>query len=273
MSNLVYYVCVGIKEGEVADDYHVDMCRLSIKSLRKYGDYAGEIMLLTDRPDDFTVDYTVDLSPHRAASIYDVGRLKMEARTWIDVRRYDSILYLDNDVISTGDIQPILDLPEDTIAISEEYPVNMLNSNIPFLTNEEKQKSDGMLRINTGIMCYDSSIFLDTTEKIYNYLEHCLRNYEYTGVEQKPVNAMVVRREIPYQPIPHAWVEMPLATRNIGPPLSMQQTRLLHFAGTVKHIEKEIEGGYENGQLGHMKRVMDLIERNDRETIKKEYSK
>lgn len=273
MSHIIYFVCAGVQEGEVSDQYHVDMCNLCIDSLREYGNYDGEIMVITDRPESFNVDYTVDLPPDRVRSIYDIGRLKMEARTWIDTRRYDSILYLDNDILATGDIHPVLDLPDGTVCISEEYPVNMMNTNIPFLTNEEIEESEGMVRVNTGVICFDSTVFLDVTERIRNYLENCINSFNYKGVEQKPVNAMVLREELPYQPIPHAWVEFPLATRNIGPPLALQQTKLLHFAGTVKHEYKETDHGYEHGQLGHMKRVVELMDNGDRDQIRKEYSK
>lgn len=264
MPHLTYFVCGGITEGETSEDIHVDMCKMAIDSLYRFGEYTGEVMVITDREEDFdNVDYTVGLSPDWIKSINDIGRLKFLARQWMDPSRYDSIMYLDNDMLIMNDIQPVLGLPDEAIVISEEFPINMLNTNIPFLTDEEKKMAEGMVRINTGVFCIDSNIYLETVRKMLDYLNYCLENYEYRGVEQKPTNAMVVREELPYEPIPHDWVEFPLAAKAVGPPpVFSDVTKVLHFAGNANYAEKQHKA---------MKDTIPMIENRDYRSMRKIY--
>lgn len=265
MTNLIYFVCAGIESGEVAEQVHVDMCDMAMKSLREFSGYEDDIMVITDRPNDFPqTDFVIGLSDDWVESINDIGRLKFYAKQWVNVGMYDSMMYLDNDVLVMNDIQPILDMPDETIVISEEYPLNMLNSNIPFLTEKEKKESEGMLRINTGVFCIDSKIYLQVCYDILKYLNHCLDTYDYVGVEQKPVNAMVVKGDLPYEPIPHGWTEFPLASKAVGPqPVFSDETKVLHFAGNANYADKQFKA---------MEETWPLIEDRDYREMRKIYA-
>lgn len=274
MSNLVYFICTGIGEDSIAGDMHVDMCHLCMHSLRTMGGYDGEIMVITDREDEFSgmenVDYTVGLSSDWVKSLDDIGFLRFGARQWIDTRRYDSIMFLDNDILAINDVNPILDLPENNIVISEEYGINNMFfsygkfENIPFLEDDEKEEALNRPRINTGIFCMDSEVFLDYTERIEQFVRHCSKNYRYKGVEQHPINAMVLRGEVKYQPIPHGWVEFPIAAMNGGSgAVITDATKLIHYVGGIESSEK----------ITHMRTVFDLAMDRELDKIRRIYSR
>lgn len=268
MTNLIYLICLGIGEGETAPDVHVDMCQMCIDSIRDQGEYDGEIALVCDRDEFDRVDFVINLDASWVIdSLNDIGLLRFKVLEPLDIDRYDSIMFLDNDVLALDDINPIFDLPDRNIVISEEYPISQMYvstgswNNMPFLEDEYVKDAKNNPRINTGIFCMDSDIYLDYCEKIFEYTKECIAFYDYNGVEQLPVNAMIIRGELDYQPVPHSWVEFPIASKNVGPSMVTRYTKLMHYVGNIPAQEKR----------NRMEEDKRLIENNNLEDLERRY--
>ena len=125
--NLVYYT-VG------SDVKYVDMLKYSIESLRTFGKYAGDILIISDdvcirrvkqRFRDCKILHIENPSIHCEASIN-----KLRINKYVDIKKYSKIIFLDLDILIQNDINVIFKHIEDKFIFSNEY----------FLGRDDSQK-------------------------------------------------------------------------------------------------------------------------------------
>lgn len=232
MNTLLYLVSIDWGDEENSDVFEA-MTNVCIRTIRNAGQYDGDIILITDKPylydDNNLIDYTV--TPVKECQTYgDVMLHKFMMSQLINENNYDSILYLDTDIVAINDINPLFKLPNDNILFAEEFPINFI-TNIDFLTEEEREEAKGIPRINAGTFVCDGNVYHDYMER----MEYTVRDHIKQGLDpadQLPITAMILRDKLEYDNIPHGWVEFPLAAKTVGPPpVITKDTKLLHFIG------------------------------------------
>lgn len=109
---LVYYCSFGREEG-------FECLNISIKSLRFYGKYCGDIKIITDRTVkilkekyDHIIDDNVHILPYKAIDHIDFMSARFDSPLYEEIDNYQPILYLDTDIIISS---PIDDLFYDII--------------------------------------------------------------------------------------------------------------------------------------------------------------
>lgn len=116
--NLIYYTVGG-------DIKHVDMLKYSIQSLRLFGKYKGDILIISDNIcldkvkeyfPDCKILHIKNESKHCEASINKLRIYKYE-----DISKYDKIIFLDLDILVQNDIADIFDSIQDKFIFSNEY--------------------------------------------------------------------------------------------------------------------------------------------------------
>jgi hypothetical protein len=125
--NLVYYT-VG------SDIRYVDMLKYSIESLRTFGKYKDDILIISDdvcirkvkqRFRDYKILHIQNPSIHCESSIN-----KLRINSYIDIKNYNKIIFLDLDILIQNEIDIIFGYIEDKFIFSNEH----------FPTKEHPQK-------------------------------------------------------------------------------------------------------------------------------------
>lgn len=267
MSKLLYYVCVSKNNGEKSAHPYTTMCNLSIETVRKLGNFSGDIKVITDAPDDIEGADIIEMSVDSITSRSAVDVLRHQARKYFDISKYDSVFYLDNDTIAINDINPIFELPDREIVFAEEFPYNEIATHSPLLNYEDIKDYPHHPRINTGTFCIDAtdtSVFNNIEKTIESRVDFCTQTYNYVGENQQPITSLIMKGKIPYNNIPHGWVEFPFAARHVGPSLVLSdKTKIFHMAGGSVEPKQ---------QLQHMKLCYSFAEENKLRELEEKYS-
>lgn len=218
-----------------------DMTKLCIKSIRDLGKYNDDILIFTDSStdyDDLDVDI-VNFSP-QPNNIFNVVIMKARAREYFDSNKYDSIMYMDTDIIAINNINKIFEYSTNQICFGEEFPYNLivpvdeaLRPHNPVLTKEESNQLKGVPRINSGLFVCDQSIYDEYMQIFENYMLEYQHIKSETGErDQNYITTAIIREDINYQHLPHGWIEFPtVSSKNGPPPIINNKTKFLHFPG------------------------------------------
>lgn len=187
--NLIH-ICVSYNKN------YIDLLRLLLLSIKKYTPLEGIHIAITACNDlqSLTMELLKELNIP-CMNVYPAVNKAIEYRTGHDARlldaasqkmllleqignSYDKILYLDTDILMTGDLSPVFDiklnnklytLPEGCIQLQKAGPWGGM-----FFRNHRSHL--GKPGINTGIMLYNNcteirDLFNQTMHHIYKYLK------------------------------------------------------------------------------------------------------
>ncbi len=227
MRALVYLVCVG-------DPAYGEMARLCIDSLRAAGRFTGDVVVLTDgmfQGGAGAEAVRVGAAGNALAS----RRLKLGAWRHLDASAYDRILFLDCDIVAVGDVAPLFAFEPAAVCAGDEYPFNRMRSASVggALRWWERLLHRRAWGVNAGAICFPASAFRSSLERWEREMERCLPRMGRL-IDQPPLNALIVRRRLPFVPYPRGWIELPPLYEGLGrgrrftlPPV----TKLLHLCG------------------------------------------
>jgi len=233
MRTLVYLACF-------RDPVYVEATRLCIASLRGAGRYDGEIAVLSDGSfPEGTEGVTVHRLPE-TKDAFGIRSSKLGAARVLDATRYDRILWIDSDVIAIDDVAPLFSFVRKGLAAGDERPFNTLRveSVGGCLTRWERLRHRFRWGINAGVFCVEASLLGKYLDLWQAEVERC-RARLHRWVDQPPLNAMIVRKQIEFTPYPPGWIELPLLYEFLGRGLKFRrqpQTKLLHYCG---HPDKQ----------------------------------
>lgn len=262
MTNLIYLVSLNWEESEDNVIYN-QMTSFCIETLREAGNYTDDIILFTyDTDYDWNEDVIIKTPDEQCNSFGEVMLYKMKARNYFNPSDYDTIMYLDTDIIAINDVNPLFNLSDNNIVFAEEFPINFItNIDFPYLTEKELKDAEDMPRINAGTFIINSDIY----DKYMEKMEAWVKDHNESGLDpadQLPITTMILRGELNYDNIPHGWIEFPLATKTVGPPpVINEDTKLLHFLGHKYDIDSRI---------AHMEKAYD--HKNDYDLLNDYYS-
>jgi hypothetical protein len=228
MRKLVYLACF-------SDPVYAEAARLCITSLRGSGRYRGDIAVLTD---GVFPEGTPGVTVHRLPATRDafgIRNAKLGAARILDATRYDRILWLDSDVIAIADVAPLFSFLHRGLSAGDERPFNTLRavSVGGCLSRWERLRHRFRWGINAGVFCVEASLFgryLDLWRaEIARY-----RASLHRWIDQPPLNALIVRRQVEFTPYPPGWIEHPLLYELMGKGRKFTlrpETKLLHYCG------------------------------------------
>ncbi len=232
---LIYLAAVGIDDPRFAT-----MARWCVESLRRWGRFDGDIEILTDAASAVLLG---DLDRQAHVLIVDDGLLwesthgrkrserfqmaRLNVHRAIDLAAYDTVMYLDVDILAIRDIRPLFEDVTEFRYAREFQPMSGPGSN-DSLTDAELEEARWRRAINSG------TFIAPATE-----LEHCLavwrteldRSPAGAAYDQPALNAVILRGQFPSAPLASMSVGFPLMANfpeHVG-----DHTVLLHYAGNT----------------------------------------
>ena len=232
---LIYLVAVGIDDPRFAT-----MAGWCVESLRQWGRFDGDIRILTDAESAVLLG---DLERQAHVVVVDDGLLwdsthgrnrserfqmaRLNVHHAIDLSAYDTVMYLDVDILAIGDIRPLFEHVTEFRYAREFQPMSGPGYNAN-LTDEELEQARWRRAINSG------TFVAPATE-----LEHCLavwraeldRSPSGAAYDQPALNAVILRNEFPSAPLAAMSVGFPLMAN--FPDHFGDHTIVLHYAGNT----------------------------------------
>lgn len=90
---------------------YLDLLSLSIESLRKFGNYTGDILVIADTVTCDAVkelkEVTAVMQVDKAVESYQAALNKLKIYKYQDISKYTKILYLDMDILVQHEVQPM----------------------------------------------------------------------------------------------------------------------------------------------------------------------
>ena len=249
MTKLTYFVCVGPENGESAKTYHTDMCNLCLDSINNFTEYDDKLLVLSDSPDEITGKCDIiEVSQEEITTTQEVVLLRHKLREYIKPETFESILYLDNDILALDDITAIHDYTldcEERITFAEEFPYNTFKTNTHLVSKRKRVEYEHRPRVNTGTFCIDTR---NTNKyiKLESIMEKFIREYStknvYQGINQLPVQICIMNNKLTYSSIPHQWVEFPIPAlaRDEGI-INLDTVKFIHFSSGAMSVESQFE--------------------------------
>lgn len=233
--HLIYLVAVSID-----DPRFTTMARSCVESLRRWGQFDGEIAVLTDEQ---SATMLGDLSPDAEVVVVDDRLLwdpthdrrrserfqmaRLNVHRAIDLTRYETVMYVDADILAIRDVRPLLEDVTEFRYAREFQPMSGPGYNAS-LTDEELETARWRRAINSGTYVAPASALADCLDVWRDELDRSPAGAAY---DQPALNAVILRNRFP---------SAPLAAMSIGFPLMASfpehysdHTILLHYAGNT----------------------------------------
>lgn len=235
------------------DVKYLDLLSLSIESLRKYGNYTGDILVIADSATQEAVktlkDVTSIMPVAKVVKGYQASINKLKIYNYPAIHNYTKILYLDMDILIQQDIQPMFDKIE-KISVGVEAPL-MCNSPWygSYLLNKNQTarcRKNKIRGINAGTIGFDIA-YLNHIQNIENSLVNDPRIHQYA--EQASVNRYLLSHSNIYDTRFNPNIFIPA---NIDGYLLNKDKTVLHFCGGIGNYDKKI-----NQMREYYKRIID----------------
>ena len=213
------------------------MTELCVQSLRDPGRFSGPIVVFTDNGYRPAEPHVRVISIPQRRDHFERLSFKPNAAEYLDVERYDKILFLDVDIVAIGDVNPLFDYADGSIRGMEESPWTRMDgpSCGATLTEEERRLARDRWGINTGLLCTPCGRFREYMRLWQNEIRRGREKVENHFVDQPPFNALVFRKELPFRPYPRELIDMPPMYTWFGGQFELDpETRLLHVCWTEK---------------------------------------
>lgn len=246
--NLIYLVAVG-----AADARFYKCIQWCAHSLREWGKFTGDIIILTDNASpelisgvkDYAKVLEIDINalfdPEHQRSDHDKFQVtRLFVYQWIDLSAYKTVMYMDADILAVQDVNPLFNGVNE-FRYSREFQPMSAPMFSDLLTDEELLEAKWHRAINSGVYVAPAS-----------YLPECLRLWKELldvnpGVhcyDQTALNAAIFRKIFRAKPLSAFSVGYPaLAYFNEH---FRPQTQLLHYCGNRRKKFARMQRHYES---------------------------
>lgn len=231
--HLVFLVAIG-----VVDQRFVASVGWCVESLRGAGCFDGDIAIITDPASERLLASAVPTASllvgdperlwnpeHNRIPIQRFQMARLSAPELIDLEAYDTVMYLDVDILAIGDVRPLFDGVEEFRYAREFAPMSG-PAYSGTLTDDEMADARFRRGINSGTFVVPAAQVCDVFEHWRTGLN---RSPDQLCYDQPILNALVLRRQIDAAPMPPHAVAFPLLA-NFGAHVS-GDTVLLHYCG------------------------------------------
>lgn len=232
-TNLIYLVAVGID-----DQRFVTMAKWCVESLRRWGRFDGDIAILTDKASAAILG---DLGMQAEVVVvdevllweegHDRGRserfqmARLNVAMVIDLSRYETVMYLDVDILAVKDVRPLFEAVTEFRFAREFVPMSGPGYNAN-LTDDELEQARWRRAINSGTYVAPAEQLADCLKIWSAELDRVPAGNAY---DQPALNAVILRNQ---------FSSAPLAAMSVGFPVMANfvdhysdSTILLHYAG------------------------------------------
>ena len=269
MTKLAYVVCVGAEDGKSANKYHTDMCNLCLDSIHTFTDYGGELLVLTDSPEQINNNCNIiEISKDEITSTQDAVVLRHKLRNYINADEFESILYLDNDILALGDITEIHDYTlncDETITFAEEFPYNTFKTDTHLISRQQRREYENRPRVNAGTFCIDTrntSRYIQLEAMMEEFITDYSNNNVYHGINQMPIQICIMNNRLAYESIPHQWIDFPIpALGQEKGIVNLDRLKLIHFSSGSMSLQSQFE---------YMKTAHDVLRNGNRELLEEQ---
>lgn len=200
------------------------LAQMLVQSIRVFG-YDGDIVVLTDANcviNGARVENIIDgvreqwisnklsdraLLRNRCGSDrYDYIAARMYIDKFIDVSPYTNFMFLDTDVIATGDIRPIFDLSQDGVLCVARHGLKLWTGCFEFsqfLSEDDRKFAKSHSKSNAGMLCFSSQIassFLSMWRELWEkYMYSDFKCYrKYSLLDETIMNFMFAKRDFKF---------------------------------------------------------------------------
>jgi hypothetical protein len=172
---------------------------LAVRSLRRFGQFSGDIVVFTDRlfalPDD--VEQLV-LAPHEL----ERSALKCRAGSKLDLESYQRVLYLDADILVRSSLDGILARCRDRVVCTDDMGLTTRMDFFSRCFSEADLASLGDLPgVNAGFFCAPGA----RLREWLRIWEHAIAEHAHmpgAGIDQPPFNFSLRKGLIPFDLVP-----------------------------------------------------------------------
>ena len=163
------------------------------------------------------VDNSVAWHEHRVDAAADIRKaaikaMKPELADVIDHTRYAHIAVMDTDILAIGDVNPIFDLAIDGVLgmLERQLGNTMLAPSCggELLRPAEYAAAAAHIGICAGFLCATPSVFRHSMTRWARAIRADARRLNFWA-DQPYFNVLVLRGEIPFQPLPDMWIDNP----------------------------------------------------------------
>jgi hypothetical protein len=223
---------------------HARMCITTLRHPR-LGNFQGLIQVFTDVPDSpllqglpgNQVIRQWDLAPTRDRR-YEMLVARVSAGLTLDHEQHDYIAYLDTDILASASLAPLFCVPDKLQYTIESVPLWTSPWSNAYLTDAEFNDANTRLTlaVNSGTfvapgrMCKD---LLLKWEAIMGADTGRAVTSNNMGPDQSALNALVLRGQVPAQPMPIQWIVQPVHG------MKYPGARLFHFTSGRKENMKD----------------------------------
>lgn len=214
-SNLIYYVCYGIKQ--------FPLLEISIESLRKFGKYDGEIIVFSDQKASIIgCNYLEVITPVYTWEEMSIGRVYFGLQI---KGNYKNIGYFDNDILVMKPVDLLFKKTEYFKAQSGGSSLLIFDNGFDWPLSKDEEK----LAIRQNSVC--SGAFVASSNIFYNSLDIWRKTFElapkkeWKFKEQSALNMAILRGQIKFSPL----------QKDIISGHKDNQSILVHYYGDRKH--------------------------------------
>lgn len=159
----------------------------------------------------------------------------------VDYARYDRIACMDTDMLALGNVDTLLQVADSGVSAIEERHLgsSMLSESCGKLLLQpgELAKARETAGICTGFVCAKSQVFKQSMELWLTAIQADRQRLNYWS-DQPYFNVLVLRGQIPFEPLPDTWIDNPpqYTLLETGTFHLQDETKLLHFWWDDKEI-------------------------------------
>jgi glycosyltransferase involved in cell wall biosynthesis len=234
--NLIYLVAVGID-----DRRFVTMAHWCVESLTRWGQFDGDIAILTDATSAELFEGLGTLAEIVAVGEdllwnedHDRGRserfqmARLNVGRVIDLTRYDTVMYLDVDILAVKDVRPLFESVTEFRYAREFVPMSGHPAYSASLTVEELEEARWRRGINSGTFVAPAAVLASCLEAWGDELN---RSPPTDAYDQPALNAVILRNKFPSAPLAALSVGFPIMANFVDH--YSDSTILLHYAGAT----------------------------------------
>lgn len=205
MRNLIFTVSSPLSSVE----YTRKALEIWSNSLLEYGEFSGDIVLLTTHEADLPESIRQIIIDNVVNKPYDIKKQKFLSHNYICFDKYDKVMCADLDILWINQVESIFDNVQDgALYTIEEYPDIFTGTKQNFVggakisqlvSEDEFQLAKGLPRLNNGVMVADSEYWKYVCERASEFM---LDNEDINILsDQKAIIALVLKNIIQHKPL------------------------------------------------------------------------
>ena len=185
-----------------------EMAGLCVKSLRRFGRYAGPIIVFTNNGFLGSDNDTQVVAIPDRLSYFETRTFKARASQYIDGAQHTAVMSIDTDMLAIRDINPLLTYRHERACGMREIPWTRMSDRScnACLRQTERRLARSRWGINGGLLCTPGHLY---ERYMVAWEAECVnhRHRLQTWVNQPALNALILRRDIQFTAYPRRWIK------------------------------------------------------------------